>query len=288
MLLTMEPREALAALGVYDAGKLWRATGGLDTEVWRVERPGGACALRLFRAGQARVAHREAAALRAAAAGGIPVPAVLAEGTHDARPLLLLAWCPGRTLAASLQATPWRVWTLGRQLGALHARIHALSPPASLPTWLEWSGPVEPALRRAIDSAQPRDGALLHLDYHPLNVLVVRERLGCVLDWVNARAGDPRADLARTEALLLAPPLAPGLARPAVRALLRLLAAAWRVGYVRAAGPPHDLAAFRAWAAATMARDLESHLGKPGSGVTPEYLVQLRRRAQRLLRAATR
>ena len=43
---------------------------------------------------------------------------------------------------------------------------------------------------------------LLHLDYHPLNVLGEAGAISGVLDWTNADGGDPRADVARTGAIL--------------------------------------------------------------------------------------
>ena len=39
--------------------------------------------------------------------------------------------------------------------------------------------------------------SILHLDYNPYNVAVEGDRISGLLDWTNARIGDPRADLAR-------------------------------------------------------------------------------------------
>lgn len=96
-----------------------------------------------------------------------------------------------------------------------------------------------------------------------------------MLDWANARAGDPRADLARTAATLQ---LAGGLASgPGGRALLRLLEPAWRRGYERAAGPTGDLGLFFAWAGEATANDLAPKLGRPGLPLRPDDLERLRR-----------
>ena len=44
-------------------------------------------------------------------------------------------------------------------------------------------------------------------------------RVSGVLDWANAAAGDPRADVAVTRALLETAPLPPGAVQPALRLL---------------------------------------------------------------------
>src|SRR5436853_495789 len=78
----------------------------------------------------------------------------------------------------------------------------------------------------ALAGAAPRSDALLHLDFHPLNVLVDGRRVTAVIDWANARAGDPRADLARTLTILRLSPVPPRFAR-----LVGVLVAGWRGGY---------------------------------------------------------
>src|SRR5438046_2076220 len=85
-----------------------------------------------------------------------------------------------------------------------------------------------------VDRAVARRDVLLHLDFHPLNVLVSGKQVSAVLDWANARAGDPRADVARSYSILV---VAPPRQSRAVELLRRLLAAAYRRGYEREAGP---------------------------------------------------
>jgi aminoglycoside phosphotransferase (APT) family kinase protein len=69
-----------------------------------------------------------------------------------------------------LRRRPWRLGTHGRLLARLHKRLHAI----------------------------PYDGAaLLHLDLHPLNVLLSPTG-PVVIDWTNARAGEPPLDVALT------------------------------------------------------------------------------------------
>ncbi len=288
---SLDPLAILASLGVVDATRLVPISGGQDTAVWRVERPGGPCALRVFRPEQRPVCDWEVAAMAAAAAGGIPVPAVYAQGLWRNRPALLLSWCRGRPLASELAARPWRLWSLGVAFGRRHAAIHALQAPPALqqaPSWLERLGPPEAGdaaaarLRAALATLSRRD-ALLHLDYHPLNVLADGRQITAILDWANARAGDPRADLARTYTLLRLAPWPPshGLRSLAVAAVRRLFERAWRHGYQLASGfafDPSQLAPYYAWAGRWLERELMRRLDPSAAGwIEPRDLLRIRR-----------
>jgi len=130
--------------------------------------------------------------MEAAVAGGVPVPEVHAVGTWRGHPALLLAWCPGRPLAHEVRVRPWRAWALGVAFGRAQAAIHALPAPA-IPrdhpvSWEAWAGPDE-ALRACLGAVRPRPPVLLHLDYHPLNVLAAGGRVAGVLDWVERAGG---------------------------------------------------------------------------------------------------
>ncbi len=277
----LDPLGILAALGLEPPMAVSPVTGGWDTAVWRVDYGATAFALRVFRPEQALVCRREVAALRAAREGGIAVPVVEAAGTWRDRPALVLSWCAGRPMLDVLSRQPWRVWVLATEFGRLQARIHGVAAPADLaalaPTWIDWMGPDEPALRDRLLQLSPRGDALLHLDYHPLNVMVDGARLSGVLDWANARPGDPRADLALTTAILRLFPVPPGTPRPLTLTLRRVLELAWRHGYRTFAGPTTDLAPFYAWAGAVRLRDLAPRLGKPGVWLRPEDLARIER-----------
>jgi hypothetical protein len=77
-----------------------------------------------------------------------------------------------------------------------------------------------------------------------------------VLDWINARAGDPRADVARSATILRLDDCRPDLRNLPVCAVLRLFERGWRAGYTCVTGWPADLAPFYAWAGAVMEHDL--------------------------------
>jgi aminoglycoside phosphotransferase (APT) family kinase protein len=263
------PLAILAALGVREPSVVTPVTGGWDTVIWRVEHGGATYALRVFRADQAVQWRREVAVMQAVAEHGVPVPRVHATTLWQDRPALLLSWCPGRPVLHEVRARPWRAWSLGVAMGRVQARLHALRVPEALapllPAWIPRAGETELALQARLNAlGRRRPAALLHLDYHPLNVMSADRTVTGVLDWANAAVGDPRADLARTVALLRLPPAPPGTPAVLVAGLRRVLEAGWRTGYQQVAGPFGDLALFYAWAGAMMERDLRPKLGKPG------------------------
>ncbi|MDQ3810144.1 MAG: aminoglycoside phosphotransferase family protein [Chloroflexota bacterium] len=281
---SVDPQAILAALGLGEGWTVTRVRGGWDTAIWNVERGTAAYALRVFRADQADQRRREVRAMQAAAQGGVPVPRVHGQTTWQGRPALLLSWCAGRPLLREIQAHPWRVWSLGVAMGRVHRRMHTAPVPDaladSLPAWLPRAGDSERALqsrvRAMLADAADRPG-LLHLDYHPLNVMSTSHAISGVLDWANAAVGDPRADVARTVTLLRLAPAPPDAPAALLLALRRLLEAAWLGGYRQLAGQTHDMAPFYAWAGAMMERDLRSKLGQPGVWLRPSDLARIGR-----------
>ena len=273
------PVAGLVALGLVDPSRITPVTGGADATIWRVGYGDADYALRLLRADQAAMARREAVVMAAGAAAGIPVPRVLAEGSWENRPALLMSWMPGRLLRHELRRRPWRAWALGVQFGRIQAAIHATPVPAALrrdpASWIDWAEPdaaLRDRLRRSSDGE-----VLLHLDYHPANVLVQRGRVSAVLDWANARAGDRRADLARTAAILRFAPVA-GRSSPVTAMARRAFIAGWRHGYRGMAGRVTGMAPFYAWAAAVMRRDLAPRVGRTDlSWLTPALLADIGR-----------
>ena len=271
---TSDPTAILEALGLSGQTRWTPVLGGADTLIWRIEHRRHPYALRVFRADQAALARREIIAMNAAGSAGLPVPEVHAEGLWGGRPAVLLNWLPGCPLKHELAARPWRVWTYGHALGRMQAAIHRVPAPANLVhpvPWVEWSNPDE-VLRDRLLAVAAKSKALLHLDLHPMNVLAERGRLTAVLDWANARAGDPRADLARTATILRFGPL-DDVPSPVSGLLRRVLIAGWRRGYREVAGPVSGMAPFYVWAGMVMIRDLAPRLGRPDlPWLTPMHL----------------
>lgn len=256
----LDPYAILEALGITDVTRASRAHGGTDTAIWRVQRADGAYALRVFHEGEERDREREQTVMRAARAAGLAVPEVHAAGCWRGRPALLLTWLPGRPIADELKRRPWRAWRIGAAFGRAQADMHALTAPSPLSdhpdAWIDWLGPDHPKLAERLRQGSHRGAALLHLDYHPYNVLTDGERVTGMLDWRNAMAGEPRADAARTSAILRID----YSGRPSMveRALRWLFERGWRAGYEERAGPLGDMSLYYAWAGAVMQRDLAS------------------------------
>ncbi len=276
-----DPLAIMEMLGVAGVIQATPVPGGADTIIWRVEETDQVSALRLFRPEQMAMVRREVAAMTAITAAGIPVPEIRAEGIWRDRPVLLLSWMPGRPLRDELRARPWRAWALGMQFGRQQAAIHAVAAPAAVrghPTsWIAWAEP-DDALRECLCEAARGPDVLLHLDFHPMNVLVAGGQISGVLDWANTRAGDSRADLARTASILRFAPLDAALPQMLTRVVRRVLIAGWRQGYRETAGPVGGMAPFYAWAGAVMVRDLTPRPGRPEQRwVTPAFLARVRR-----------
>jgi aminoglycoside phosphotransferase (APT) family kinase protein len=281
------PRAILVSLGITDAGKIEPVTGGTDTATWRVEWNNAYYALRVFGWRQIGVPEHEARMMRLAGENGIPVPTVVRKGMYreyrerlrfgEAQPVLLLSWITGKTLAAELQAHPRQIKQLGSAFGRMQAAIHRIPAPPEMDTtsWIEWAGD-EPELKRRLLDLPSRKNRLLHLDYHPLNVMADGGQISGVLDWVNARAGDPRADFARTYAILRIERYSPEGDNLKLAIARRLLAYFWRQGYMQAGGQLDDMALFYAWAGASMIRDLSQKIGRPDIWLQDHHLDSVR------------
>jgi len=139
----------------------------------------------LRRAKHARSLASEARILAYVAEHGFPVPAVHELCADDTE--LILERVDG-PLMLPLATKPWTSTRAMRLLADLHDQLHAIDAP----DWL--SGfPDERASTRRV----------LHLDLHPLNVIMSPTRGPVVIDWTNARAGDPLCDVALTYALMM-------------------------------------------------------------------------------------
>ena len=137
---------------------------------------GNGTVLRRFKTGGD--AAREALAMQHVRAHGFPVPRVLEVRPEE----LVLERIGGPTMLSHLRLRPWRLPAYALRLAALHKRLHEIEAPAGLP---------------AVDDGT----ALLHLDFHPLNVILARGG-PVVIDWTNARRGTPALDVATTCVIL--------------------------------------------------------------------------------------
>lgn len=283
MAREVDPRAVLEALHFPCATTPVPVSGGWDTSIWRFQTTDGANhALRLLRPGESGVARREQAAIEAAAAGGVPVAAVEAAGEWRGRPALVLRWARGAPLLDALKRRPLAFPRLARGFADAQARLHAIAAPPALQRdapeyWIQAANVQEPALVDLLLALPASTTTLVHLDYHPLNVLAVGDRVTAVIDWTNGAAGDRWADVARTAALLVLAPLPAGRERPLLLLARRLFYQTWRRRYRRLAGPLSEMTPFLAWAGAKFLRDTERRLGQPGVWATERDLQPMRR-----------
>ena len=226
-----------------------RLEGNASLPSWRVTTARQRAAVRLYPQTngllEASFAAQQVALLEFLREQGFPVARVVAFGLYRGKPLLAQSWLGEMTVAEALQRHPEKMATLGEAFGALHASLH------TLPT----QGLTGMAQLQTLPGGKV---ALLHLDYHPLNVLVGGESTIGVIDWDNACLGDPRADVARTLSLLSINPDLRALPREA-RCALRALRRAYLRGYEVAAGKAAlaGLSPFLASAGRYMLADLE-------------------------------
>ena len=274
----IDPVALLASLNISGVVNIRSVTGGQDLLIWHVEYDGKSHALRLFRADQHEPARREAVALRAAASVA-PVPQIITQGMWQNRPVVLMEWCEGETLLHYLLQHPENTNALGIEFGRLHARINQIPAPSDLAppnVMSDFAGWLDPALAARLRTLPAQPPALLHLDYHPLNVLTDGSRITAVLDWVNVMPGDPRADFARTVAVLRVSPIQPPVP-PELRQLRRSFERAWRQGYLEVAGQLSDLPLFYAFAGEAMEPEYAPRLANPNHWIQESDLTPMRR-----------
>jgi aminoglycoside phosphotransferase (APT) family kinase protein len=115
----------------------------------------------------------EAAVMQYVAGHGYPVPKVFEASGTD----MVMERVDGVAMLDDFARHPWRLFRHARTLAELHERLHAI--PA--PPWLV------PKLAGG--------NAIVHLDLHPLNVMVTHNG-PVVIDWSNAGRATPEAEIA--------------------------------------------------------------------------------------------
>jgi aminoglycoside phosphotransferase (APT) family kinase protein len=115
---------------------------------------------------------------------GYPVPAIheISDDGLD----LVMERIDGVSMVEAIGKAPWTVRRQAATLAELHLQLHEIEAPDFLPTSSLGSG-----------------DKVLHLDLHPLNVMV-GPKGAVVIDWPNARRGDPAVDVALAWVLMAA------------------------------------------------------------------------------------
>ncbi|MFA1549001.1 phosphotransferase family protein [Actinomadura chokoriensis] len=206
---------ALAArLGAEITG-LRRLSGGASRETWSFDAGDRELILRRDPPGSLdpTAMAREAALLASAAAAGVPVPALADHGGDLAgAPFLIMERLPGETIPRRLLRDDRFAGVrprLARDLGAILARLHTMSPVPDLPDAdpldalaehyanFESRPAVELALRWLADHRPPASGrkAVVHGDFRNGNLMIDETGVRGVLDWELTHLGDPAEDL---------------------------------------------------------------------------------------------
>lgn len=258
-----------------------------ENELWLVTPAAGpAFVARVYPVGSA-TAGREDLAMTAAAPHGLPVPRVWARGVVAGRPVLVMSFVTGALAFEALTAQPEQAEALGRAMGETLGRLHMVAAPSGLSArtdaWLDLGGPALAPVRHLL-LAVPGQDRLLHLDYHPKNVLVQAGRVVAVLDWENALAGPPHVDLARSRAILRAAVLG-GLIPVSQRGAVAAFEAGLVAGHTALIGPDPHPALSAAWGLAMTVDDLTRQARKPGVFVTLPLLARLTAERDALVRS---
>ena len=130
----------------------------------------------LGRAKSGRVIEGEARVIAYAREHGYPAPEiheVRAGGTE-----IVMQRLEGPMMMDAMLRRPWQMGRYARLLADLHDRLHVIPAP-------DWLKPVDDGDR------------LVHGDLHPMNVMLTASG-PVVIDWTNARRGDPALDVALT------------------------------------------------------------------------------------------
>ena len=280
----VDPRRALAALGYGETSEPRRVRGGWDTLLWRFQTPDGReHSLRVYYLPRREeIARRERIALETCARAGLPAPRVEAAGECEGLPATVLSWCPGRPILSFIEKKPWTMWRLGRLFGRAQAQLHAVAPPPEFAENApqEWVSRLEERYSELAAGALSlglATDSLIHMDFHPLNVLSDGRAMTGIVDWAGAAAGDRRADLARTVVTLLAAPVPPGPMRPLLNLARTVILRAWRSGYEELAGPMSDYRPLMAWAGATLLAEITLVIGRPNVWGTQDDIEKFRR-----------
>jgi aminoglycoside phosphotransferase (APT) family kinase protein len=145
----------------------------------------------------------EARTMEYAREKGYPVPFV--DDISDDGADLVLERIHGLSMVDAIGKRPWTVRRQGALLADLHRRLHEIKAP-------DW-------LRPAPCGEGDR---LLHLDLHPLNVMLSAKG-PMVIDWPNAVSGDPNVDVALTWVLMSAGEIPAGRVKGALMSRGRAL-----------------------------------------------------------------
>jgi aminoglycoside phosphotransferase (APT) family kinase protein len=189
----------------------------------------------LRRARSGRSLEREARVMEYVRARGYPVPEIHELRSNGSE--LVMERLEGPHLLDAVGAKPWKIRRMAGVLADLHAQLHEIDAPADV---------------SALDG-DVAGTSLLHLDLHPLNV-IMSARGPVVIDWPNAKRGHWALDVADAWLVLAA-------AQPPARGLMLRTINYFRSRFLAAFLSRFDLDAVRAvLPTALTRRGLDHHM----------------------------
>ena len=194
----------------------------------------------------------------------------------EGRPGIVMERVDGPALTDVLARTPWRLFSVARELGEVHAKVNSIEAPRSLleqreflRTKISIAGPELPpdlaGWALEVLDGLPDGDRLCHGDYHVSNVLAGRSG-GVVIDWTNVTRGHPTGDHARSVLLTSMGEVPPGTPK-IITVLRRSLQGVFNNAYQRAyrRGIEVDDAALDRWKIVHVA-------ARFGEGIVSEFL----------------
>lgn len=142
---------------------------------------------------------------------GLPAPMILDVFDVDGRPSIVFERVDGPSMLDELAASPERADALAADMAELQRQLHSAAAPVELSDLrervarkVETASGVDPQDRQeALELLEtlPSGAAVCHGDLHPGNILLGR-RGPMVIDWFDATAGPPIADVVRTSLII--------------------------------------------------------------------------------------
>ncbi|MFT4416964.1 aminoglycoside phosphotransferase family protein [Fredinandcohnia humi] len=253
----MKIDKIISALGLEPPSKYQQILGGEDSSVWKIETSGSVYALRILPHHRHVQFLHEQQIINYVRGNGLPVPMVYSVLLVDEFSVMLMEWAQGHTVFQELQENPKNAYLLGYEFGRTQALIHHLPCPQTEGKdrdWLTPSSQSEENIINRIDTVvTPSKKSLLHLDFHPLNVLTDGQKITAVIDWANSTVGDNRFDIARTFSILR---LEGAKHFENSSTDFAEFEKGWSEGYKSVSGAISSLEIFYAWAGIRMVRDL--------------------------------
>lgn len=258
----MELENILCEIGISSYISYREIYGGKDSKVYRIDvKPGITYALRLLPIQKHHQFIQEKIMLEIAKDNGVPVPKVYEIKTYGNYSVMLMEWGNGQTIFQEMKERPENANRLGYEFGNVQAFINSISVSSYDKKTISWLSPSmeEMEILNKIPQNSLKNN-LVHLDYHPLNVLTDGKKITAVIDWANATIGDYRYDISRTLSILRLE----GIKHFQKNAQVIVdFERGWRKGYEEVVGSLESLESyylFNAWSGLRMRRDLAGKL----------------------------